>query len=111
MEHGDCGHAATEEPVRQNPMERAITGEIELVPVCIQNIASRSGERIPRPLLSVLHDQSPNGTLRIDLLFVGSSVDGQIKYVLVVRESLWGYNDTLGYGQATTHIVMQPQKP
>lgn len=64
---------------------------IELDYGCIPWIDFRSGECIPRLLSTILNGQRPNKVVHIDALYMGSSVDGKIKYFLV-EKNLSGYS-------------------
>lgn len=88
---GHCGRDATESIVRENFDWGSITKDVhEFVQGCIHCIASRAGEKIPRPLAHALHGTRPNEVVHCDFLYMGDSSAGK-KYILVLRDDLSSY--------------------
>ncbi len=74
---------------------------------CIHCIGTRSGSRVPRPLLSTTHASKPNELIHFDYLSMGSSQSGH-KYVLVIKDDLSSYS-WLCSTLKRTHILQQEQ--
>lgn len=91
---GQAGHRgadATLSALREVFVWKGITTDVrEFVSNCLLCVLSRSGATIPRPLAQTLHAVKPNDVLHFDYLFLGRS-DGDLKYVLVVKDDFSGY--------------------
>ncbi len=62
----------------------------EFLKGCLHCVDTRTGERIPRPLVSTMHATSPYELVHFDYLYMGESTTGHT-YVLVLRDDLSSY--------------------
>lgn len=71
----------------------------EFTQPCIHCIFSRSGELIPRPLSSALHDTNHNEVVHTDFLYMEPADRDEFKYILVITDDIsvysWLYLPTL----------------
>lgn len=86
---GHRGASATESVILEDFHWKGLKGDVQkFVASCIHCIVSRSGKLVPRPLASALHATSPNEILHVDYLYMGSSTERDLQYVLVMRDDL-----------------------
>lgn len=64
----------------------------EFVQKCLHCIITRNGERIPKPLATVLDSQWPNEVIHMDFLYMGPTEKTNLKYVLLLKDDLTSYS-------------------
>jgi len=57
---------------------------------CFHCIVTRTGKKIPRPLMSTLHASRPNEILHFDYIYLGHGTP-DLKYALVLKDDFSGY--------------------
>jgi len=62
----------------------------EFINLCFHCIVTRTGKKIPRPLMSTLHASRPNEILHFDYIYMGQS-SSDLKYGLVLKDDFSGY--------------------
>lgn len=62
------------------------------IQACIHCIVSRSGDEIPRPVLTALHGAKPNETAHVDFLYMRTSHNNNITYFLLLKDDLSAYS-------------------
>jgi len=91
---GSAGHRgadATISIIREKFFWEDITEDVRaFVKYCFHCIATRSGKKIPRPLMSTLHASRPNEILHFDYIYLGHGTP-DLKYALVLKDDFSGY--------------------
>lgn len=96
---GHCGSAGHR---RKDAVENIVCGDFEWRDIkrdvrefakeCPHCIVSKTGRRLPRPLVTALHRQKPNKVVYMDFLWKGSCDKDGLNYVLVLKDDLSAYS-------------------
>lgn len=81
---GHRGKDATKSVIRESLLWQGLSADVtSFVQECLQCIATRTGEVVPRPYRHSLHGARPKEALHVDVLSMGAS-STQMSYVLII---------------------------
>ena len=91
---GICGHwgsKATASSLMEPFIWKGIDEDCQaFVKACVHYVLSRTVNRVPRPLATILHASRPNEVVHFDFLYMGPSTN-EMKFLLVIRGDLSTY--------------------
>ena len=57
----------------------------EFIASCLHRVTGKTGQNIPLPVSTTIHEMKPNHVIHLDYLYMGQGT-GNLKYNLVIRD-------------------------
>lgn len=90
---GNSGYKATLELIAESYWWMDVNRYVrESTQSCIHCIISRTGERIPRPISTVLHGTRSDEVVHVDFLYMGTAGGCDLKYELLIKDYISSYS-------------------
>eukprot|EP00736_Rhodelphis_marinus_P010119 Rmarinus@m.1922 len=104
---GHCGMERTQDRLEKMCLWEGLAGDVRaFVSSCLLCVATRPGQKVPRPLGHQLRGTMRNEVVHMDFLTMPRSHDGELRYVLVLKDDLTSFVRFVPSSAATAAVCV-----